>query len=45
MNELREFVVLSFEPLGVKLLTQAGSERGRSRGGMDQGFLVAGGVA
>lgn len=45
MNELRELVVLSLEPLGVKLIAQAGSERGRSRGGMDQGFLVACGVA
>lgn len=43
MNELREFVVLSLEPFGVKLIAQAGFERGRSRGGMDQGFLLAGG--
>jgi len=43
MNELRELVVLSLEPLGVKLNAQTGSERRNPRGGMDQGFLVAGG--
>ena len=45
VNEFREFVLLSLEPLGVELIAQAGSQCGRSQGGMDQGFLVAGGMA
>jgi hypothetical protein len=43
MQELRKLVVLPLQPLGVKLIAQAVLERGHSLGGMDQGFLVAGG--
>jgi hypothetical protein len=45
VQELRELVVLTLQPLGVKLIAQATFECGHSLGGMDQGFLVAGGVA
>lgn len=45
MQELRKLVVLSLQPLGVKLIAQATFECGHSLRGMDQGFLVAGGVA
>jgi hypothetical protein len=45
MQELRKLVVLPLQPLGVKLIAQAVSERGHSLGGMDQGFLTGGGVA
>jgi hypothetical protein len=45
MQELRKLVVLPLEPLGVKLIAQATFECGHSLRGMDQGFLVAGGVA
>jgi len=45
MQELRKFVVLPLQPLGVKLIAQAALQRGHSLGGMDQGFLTGGGVA